>query len=342
MSNNYNAEAQEANENRLAFQSLKASEQLTIGLSAKPKDIENAETISLIEQYLEYNTLGVVYGESGSGKSLLTLSICIYLLEANVIDRINYYDFDNGIADQKNRGIHLLLEKYGDRFVYVNLESLDDADITPPQILDRLSNVGDEGKRPYDKQFFVFDTLGELMGGSLKNDEVVRPVMDRLKKLRDKGATIQVVHHTTKSKEETTFFGSQYIMIKIDALWLLTSKDTPKADEMEFALECKKNRSGNLRDTGFTINPVTHSLDTADFTLASMDSKGADFVATVRNVLFKLKDNISQTDLLEKIGKRKDDKKSIELLKRYANEFWIRFESNSFPKTIKYAILDES
>ncbi len=311
----------------------------TVKLSARPDDIENAETISLISGYLEYNTAGVVFGESGSGKSLFTLSVCVYLLENTMIERVNYYDFDNGKADQKNRGIHLLLRKYGDRFNYVNLESIDNADLTPPQILNGLIDTPLKGTTPYERQFFVFDTMGELAEGSLGKDEVMRPLLDKFKRLRSMGETIQTIHHTTKSKEEASFFGSNYIKIKIDALWHLTAKDISKKDLMEFALKNIKNRSGNLRDSGFIINPVTHTLEGADFTIASMDNEEAEFVSSVRSVLNE--DDyveMSQKDLLMEIGIDPKNKRYVELLKKYVGKFW-NSRVNDFPKTVIYSTL---
>ena len=56
-------------------------EHFTVGLSANPDDIANAKIHSLIDDYIEYNTVGILYGDSGSGKSMLTLSICVHLLD---------------------------------------------------------------------------------------------------------------------------------------------------------------------------------------------------------------------------------------------------------------------
>jgi len=312
---------------------------LTVGLSADPKEIKDAESISLIDGYLEHNTVGVVYGESGSGKSLLTLSLCVYLLENTIIERINYYDFDNGRVDQKNRGVHELLEKYGEKFNYIGLDKLDDADMTPKQLLDALAKAN-EGSNVYENQFFVFDTFGELAEGSLGKDEVVRPVMDKLKKLRSMGATIQVIHHNTKAKDDNTFFGSNYIKIKIDALWYLTAKDTTSKTELELALSCEKNRSGTLMDSGFIVNPSEHSLKGVDFTLAAISSDEASMITNIRNILneddFVL---VTQTELLTELGRSNKDKKTIELLQKYSGKYWNRTVGDKFPKTVSYSTL---
>lgn len=310
----------------------------TVGLSADPDDIENAKTLPLIDGFIEYNTVGILYGESGSGKSMLMLSLCVFLLENTIIERVNYFDFDNGKADQKNRGIHLLLRKYGKRFNYVNLDSIDNADLTPPQILDGLITSPNKGTTPYSNQFFVFDTMGELAEGSLSKDEVMRPLLDKFKKLRSMGATIQTVHHTTKSKEEVSFFGSNYIKIKIDALWHLTAKESTDKGKMEFALKMQKNRSGNLRDSAFVIDPNSHTLEGGDFVLASMGEDDTEFVMEARGILNQ-HEVMTQSKLLEAMDRSPKDKASIKMLQKFDRTMWTRTVSGGFPKTVSYAIL---
>ncbi|WP_415405892.1 AAA family ATPase [Sulfurovum sp. CS9] len=291
------------------------------GLSANPDDIENAKTITLIDGFMEYNTVGILYGESGSGKSMLMLSVCVYLLENTIIDKVNYFDFDNGKADQKNRGIHLLLRKYGNRFNYINLDTIDSADLTPPQILNKLIDAPVKGSTPYERQFFVFDTMGELAEGSLGKDDVMRPLLDKFKKLRSMGATMQTIHHNTKSKEDVSFFGSNYIKIKIDALWHLTAKESENKGKMEFALNMQKNRSGNLKDSAFIIDPVTHTLEGGDYAIASMNEDDTFFVASIRGILAGC-EMINQGELLTAIDKKKDDRTALKQLQKYDGVFW--------------------
>ncbi len=294
-----------------------AGELLTVGLSANPDEIEAASTVSLIEGFIEYNTVSILYGDSGSGKSLMMLSVCVWLLENSIIERINYYDFDNGTAEHKNRGVHHLIRRYGDRFNYINLDSIDKADITPPQILEGLCNT----EASYSKQFFIFDTMGELAEGSLSKDEIMRPLLDKFKKLRSMGATVYTIHHTTKSKEDVSFFGSNYIKIKIDALWHLTAKEGTDKGKMEFALKNVKNRSGNLKDNGFIIEPDTHTLGAGDYRLASMGEDDNEFVSSIRAVLSEY-ELISQSELLKEIGTSSDDKTARGRLKKFDGVFW--------------------
>jgi len=306
----------------------------TNGLSAKADDIENAISVSLIDGFMEYNKVSILYGESGSGKSLLTLSLCVRLLENSMINTINYYDFDNPLSDQKDRGIHKLIRRYKSKFNYINLETMDKKDLTPEQVLDGLLSISSNDTKVYENQFFVFDTMGELVSGSLGDDKVVRPLLDKLKKLRSMGATIQIIHHTTKAKEDVTFFGSNYFKVKIDAMWLLTSKSGVDR-ELEFALELQKNRSGNLKNTAFTVNPTTHTIKDGNYLLASMSDDESEIVADIRVVLSEC-EQIAQGNLLKHIGKDEKDKKSIKLLKKYDGVMWDRLESASYPKTVSY------
>lgn len=319
----------------------RGSDFFTKGLCANAEDIANAETIALIDDYLEYNTVGILYGDSGSGKSMLTLSICVYLLEFGEIEQVHYYDFDNGRADHKNRGIDKLITKYAGRFNYITLDTLDDHDLTPPMVINGLIDSQQKGDKPYEKQFFIFDTMGELAEGSLSKDEVMRPLLDKFKKLRSMGATIQLIHHTTKSKEDVSFFGSNYIKIKIDALWYLLAKDTMTKDEMEFALKCDKNRSGNLKDTAFTINPTTHTLKGGDYAIASMSDKDTEFVLSVKKILSQ-QVFINQTELLKEMGKQPNDNTAVKRLKKYSGKFWKSEKIASKNNSVMYSLLEDT
>ena len=307
-----------------AKESLQTSKDLMARLRADPKEMLEHKSVMLIDNFMELNSLNIIYGNSGSGKSMLTLTLCVWLLDNAPIDTVNYFDFDNGVGDQKRRGIPYLLSKYGSTFNYVNLNSLERADITPPQALQYLLDVdADKDNKPYANQLFIFDTMGELVEGSLGKDEVIRPLMDKLKRLRTMGGTVMILHHTTKDKEADTFFGSAYIKIKIDGLWLLTPKDTATEDYMEFALECKKDRSGELRNSAFSIVPSTHTLNSLDFTLTTMSNKESDFVERVKTILVSLDGGmIDQTTLLKEIGTSSDDKTARKLLKDNVGNFW--------------------
>lgn len=310
-------------------------------LCADPNDIENAVSVSLVKDFLELYSLMIIYAEAGIGKTMLTLSICVYLLKHTVIEKVYYCDFDNGIADQKNRGIHHLLREYKGRFFYTNLDTMDKKNVTPPMVLDGFIATANNIEKPYEKCFFVFDTLGELVEGSLSSDDVIRPLLDKLKKLRSMGATTQIIHHTTKSKEDNTFFGSNYIKIKIDALFHLeANKNAPKG-KMEFALTCHKNRSGNLKDCAFVIDPNTHTLETGDYIMASMKSIEADFISKVKNILNEdVNSEIRQSELIEKTNVELGRNKSIELLQKYVGIMW-KQRIVKFPKSIFYSIISE-
>lgn len=338
MNDYYDAIAQEAQDRRDRRNALSPSEQFTKGLRANANKIRSHKCISLIPKFLEYNSLSIVYGDSGSGKSMLTLTMCIHLLVNTDISTVNYYDFDNGDSDQKKRGIPDLLDMYEETFNYVTLDSLDDNDLTPSMVLDGLA-INNGTKMPYTNQLFIFDTMGELVEGSLGKDDVMRPLLEKLKTLRTMGATIIVLHHTTKEKGNVSFFGSNYIKIKIDALWYLTPKDTIKDDYMEFALQNKKDRSGDLRDSAFSIVPSTHTLHSLDYTLTSIDSKETDFINSVKAIL---NDDtyveLSQKDLLIELGIDPKNKKYVEWLKKYVDKYW-NSRVNDFPRTIIYSTL---
>ncbi len=111
---------------------------------------------------------------------------------------------------------------------------------------------------------------------------------------------------------------------------------------MEFALENKKDRDGELRDSAFSIVPSTHTLHSLDYDLTSIDNKESEFIERVKKVLnVDIYVELSQKDLLIELGIDPKNKKHVEWLKKYVGRYW-NSRVNDYPKSIIYSTLSET
>lgn len=82
-------------------------------------DITNAPDIGwLIENMIPKQSIGVLIGASGVGKSTLSLNCSEKILKSNPDVFIIFIDGDMALNKAKEMGIDKLLNEYGDRFKY--------------------------------------------------------------------------------------------------------------------------------------------------------------------------------------------------------------------------------
>lgn len=104
---------------------------------------------------------------------------------------MQYFDFDNSLSALKDRGIDELVEEGVGKFDYIHPEEVT---ITSREALDKL--VENAQGNNYAGYVLFFDSATDFCDES--NDNSVKVFMNKLKALRNAGATIIVLHHTNK------------------------------------------------------------------------------------------------------------------------------------------------
>lgn len=191
---------------------------------AKPisrKDLDDAANTSwMIDKVLIRNNITTLVGAPNVGKSALSFSMVDTLFSMDEIDMLLYFDADQPLGYVKTR-IETLLDKHGeDRIHYYNGYNSNATEMV--SAMDILANTRGGG----DRVLIVIDSLKFYIKGSLNKDELVNPFYDMLKSIRDRfGATIVVLHHTRKSKDDDgglIYTGSQSIEASTDNMIMLT------------------------------------------------------------------------------------------------------------------------
>lgn len=196
--------------------------------------LQNApEVETLIDGFIFKGTATLLHSKPGQGKSTLLLGLLKKMINENKIDNFIYFDADNPMSVLKSR-LSKLTDIFKERMIYHS------------HTLGTVQDLRDEMGRLclYNQQgantVVVIDTLGNFVT-SANNDDEVKEIMDIVRNLRDKfGATVFVVHHSNKSKDENNnvvFRGSTNISAVVDFMWGIQRKQntvTLKNDKGRF------------------------------------------------------------------------------------------------------------
>lgn len=244
---------------------------------AKPvtKDvIEKAENTEwLIDYALIKNNISTIVGAPNVGKSAFSFACTNKLFETERINKLLYFDADNPISYVKDRILNLI-NKYGeDRIKYYN--GLNSSPKEMNEILSMLSSIKGGGE----KVLIVIDSLKFFINGSMNEDKIVSPFFDTLKSIRDRfKATIIVLHHTRKSKDDDgklTYNGSQTVEASTDNMIMLTKEK----------LYHKKSRS-DKSGMGFSISL---NFECMDFNITELEDDDNDESIEDDNILSNIK-----------------------------------------------------
>ena len=271
----------------------------------------------LIKDFLVKNALYIFFAKAGQGKSWLMLSLAIKLLQENLIRQCVYLDMDNSKAALKNRRVDELIEKYPD-LAYIHSSKID---VSSKNILESLSIEAKQNENCFEGVLFIFDSIRDFLGGSdMNSDRDILPIMAQLKDLREAGATVIFLHHTTKDSDGHQFKGSTSFIDSVDVAYSLTSNRNENI--LSYQLMVHKDRL-SVENTALELDTRTMTLTSENFEFSSLSDNEVNFVKSVQEFLQSVgADGVKQTDLLKAIGKSSDDKTARKYLKNFSGEMW--------------------
>lgn len=212
----------------------------------------------LFDKFIYKATTTVIHSDPGQGKSTLILSLIKHCIENKKIKKVIYFDADNPPSVLKDR-LYNFLEKYNKQIIYYT-----SALLTTDQMeleMNRLISYKNQGE----DILIVVDTLGRFVKGSIKNDNDVIPIVQKINRLViDFGATSIIVHHSNKEKADggrPIFQGSQKISGDTDAtfgLIRLGKKLTLFRDKARF---------------GYIADNVQMEIDTKELEISNFKAK---------------------------------------------------------------------
>ena len=291
----------------------------------------------LIENFMVLQSIMMIFAKGGAGKSLFTLALVLFLLKTKKINFCIYMDMDNSTMALKNRGLDQITNEYPN-LQYIHRSKTDKS---PKDMLDMLVKDASISEVVFKGYLIVIDSVRDFLGGKdMNTDRDVAPLMEKLKIIRDVGATIIFLHHTRRSSDGNEYKGSSSFIDSADVAYGLNKNDTA-TNNAAFALTVEKDRIP-VENSGFELNIETMTLTPGSYVIASMDEDEAEFVASVKELLDNRTDGIKQGELLKAIGKSFDDKTSIVRLKKYNGTMWISVKKKEMNNaTVYYTYIDD-
>lgn len=191
-------------------------------LSLMPTDFDESKVEYLIDGFLPKDTLMLMTGSYGVGKSYFTLALTKKLIQDGNTVVIVDVDMPRHIIHERLETAGML-KHLGDRLNYIHSTNF-------PFKIDTKNSNWCEFKRRIEVEnnaIIIFDNMKELFpsGEDLNVDSNVIPVMNELKEVRDMHNTVILIHHVGKeSSSQHPFKNSGSIADSVDIAYYLNRK----------------------------------------------------------------------------------------------------------------------
>lgn len=296
-------------------------------------EIENAkENKWYIPEFIPEQSIGILYGPSGAGKTTIAMTICQILLFSNHNIHIVYIDGDMSVNKLKENGVHLLQKKYNERFIYAGKNSNDFTESAQNMLRD-ISNLQLENKNR--KYFVIQDSLtltSRKRRGFIDTVELYRN--DR--KIRNAGGSTLLIHHTNKNG---VFADSQQIENYADYSFRIERNDFNKC----ILLHPDKQSRFEIKGKAYKIEnkKIAEEVNYEEMNRSPLETMFTNYIVDIldsetlnqREIVTELR----QAGLLTKLSI--GDKKAIKLLKKIANENKIEmFQDGTNKNAITYKL----
>jgi len=267
-------------------------------LAMTNEDFKNFNIVEVVGMgVMTKNQVNILVSAPGEGKTNLALGICNLSLSDGNIERVIYIDKDNSPGGMKNR-VEILMTKYHGRFLYMHESKIDD--VTMTNTIKRLE------QNDLTDTLIVFDSLVNFSGNT-SEEKHIKPFMEQTKRLRNQNATILVLHHTRKSKDEdgkSLFTGSQVIRSQVDSM-IYVSKLSDENNELICRCKWDKERAViEERELVFKINKIDMTLEKLDRELYKKqenENKDSYAINAVKAVLRLNNNEMAKTDLRKEL-----------------------------------------
>ena len=299
------------------------------------KNVENQEF--LYPELLIKRNITTLVSPANTGKSALVFGMAKNLLDENRIENVLFFDPDSSIGYVKNT-INDLLDNYESKFHYFNGVKNEKS-----KMMDILLSMTLMKENKDKHTLIILDGLQFFINGEISKDSNVKPFMETLQQIRDKfGATIILLHHTKRAKDESgnvEYLGTQIIETATDNMIVGTAKND------KIFLYIKKSRSDKKN------NVYTVDVDFANKTIKNVHLKGKKDDLDNQESNEEKNTKFTVNDILEfmedkKVGlkelKSKFGKEVGETLKEHLGKYWNKKANDKDKYSPFYYALDNN
>lgn len=311
-------------------------------LSSKKTALINDELEFIYPSLIETRKLGMMFGESGIGKTLLLSSFANYALINKTIKCAIFLDFDNGLKTQKKRKYDQLADKWGDdKFDYL-LGSEIVEEMEPINALKELVLDGENNK----DKMIVIDSGSHFVYDGTKNErQKLKEFIDVVKILKNQGASPIIIHHSHRVRDGqiADYHGSFEWKRDLDYQIQITKNE----DANTWLFHVKKDRDNLIESKAFKYDEDNVLPIEVSFEESNITRKESIFIKEIQEILKDFREKVNQTELLKESKAFRQtlslgDKRSIKWLQSFAEKGMWQYEKvASQNNSIFYCINDK-
>ncbi len=321
------------------------SQKITSNLSFEQKfndffytynEIENTQDISwLIPNVIPRQSLGVLYGAPGSGKSTLILKYCKYLLTTMNEIYIIYIDGDMSTNKLKDLEISKLIGTYQKRFKYGG-KSNGNLALRTQELLADLVKVKENN---LEKKYLIIEDSLSLLAVKKKGFIDTNELYRYEKQLRELGSTVIIIHHLNKLG---IFADTQHIENYADYTYLIERNEFNGC----ILLHPQKASRFDIQAKAYTT-ANREIIEEVDFSMVNISRSESFFVNIIRDLLSD--GEMKQSEIIKYLKEISfstkysvGEKKIIRWLDKWAKNAKWSFEQRANEKNAKYFYIEQT
>ena len=300
------------------------------GRGLKKEKHFDMEVEYIIESFLVKGGISLIFAPPKNGKSCLALSIAKYIIDKTKMG-VYYLDFDNPIISLKDKKLDDFIDSDNcqGRFDYLHPDELC---MEGKEALNEMVKDCILKPEAYKNIILFFDSVTDFCTET--DDSSAKAFMNKVKILRNAGATIFLLHHTNKKNGD--YKGSSVFRSASDNVFALTSEVISDVED-NMLLKAESARFGsNIKHSAFRVKKYSWELEPMVYEELEIPPHKREFIKQVRLVLSKEK-QLNQNELLKALGKGEADKSSLEMLIEFDNKYWTH-EGGGKGKAKKYTL----
>ena len=300
-------------------------------------------------ELLESGKIIMLFGDSGIGKTLVSVGLANYGLENKTISSVIFFDFDNGLISLKKRKYDQLAEKWGElKFDYLLGHEI----LQEMEPIEALKELALDGEKNKDKMIVIDSGSHFVYDGSKNERQRLIEFFDVVKILKNLGSTPVILHHSHRVRDGqiADYHGSFEWKRDLDYQIMITKNE----DTNTWLFHVKKDRDNLIQSKAFKYNEETITLLEVNYEESNISTKELIFIKEIQEILKDFDEKINQTELLKESRAMRQslglgDKRSIKWLHSFGEKdrwnlekvaseknaifYWLKKNSLNLPNT---------
>ena len=265
-------------------------------------DINEAEDIEwFIKDVIPNPSIGVVYGNSGTGKSAIIIELCNQILNNTNHVHVIYIDADMSPNKLKQIGIAELIKKHKERFVYAGKQV---ANIVA-KTQDFLNEIIELQNKCSTKKYLLVEDSLTLLSPKKNGFVDTELLYKHEKQIREAGGSVILIHHLNKNG---IFADSQKIEDFADYTFLVERNDFNNC----ILLNPQKRSRFDIKEKAYQTEN-RKIIAEIDFNMANISYSESNFIKIIIDLL-QDGDEMNQSEIIKYL-------KQSSYFSKYA--FWI-------------------